>query len=82
MSLCILGEFGVGIVGLNWAKGAMNVSLGQSFMGLEEMNMLTVEQKGHELKLERFFSALGGLVKFCGCFSQFYIVCLEFLEMY
>ena len=70
MSLCILGEFGVGIVGLNWAKGAMNVSLGQSFMGLEEMNMLTVEQKGHELKLERFFLPLGVWLSFADVFHN------------
>ena len=57
ISLCILGEFGVGIVGRNWAETAMNVSLAQSF--LESNTMAEVEQKGWELKLEKFFLPLG-----------------------
>ena len=59
ISLCLLGEFGVGIVGYNWAKTALDDSLAQSFMGLEEMTMSNVEQRGRELKLEKFFLPLG-----------------------
>ena len=59
ISLCLLGEFGLGIVGHNWAKTALDNSLAQSFMGLEDMTMAGVEQRGRELKLEKFFLPLG-----------------------